>query len=326
VVDGWNLAAVVTTVFSLLCALTVLIARAPNRIRALAPSEDSHRSAQSEKKSIMRGAVIYGAGDVRPEERGEPTIVEPTDAIVRNAGACVCGSDLWDTAAVNPVPEPTPFGHEYCGIVEAVGSGVTTVKPGQFVIGSFFSPDGTCPYGRNGFQTSCLHRELMSGCQAEAVRVPMADGSLVATPEQPSDDLIPSLLALSDVIGTGWFAPDCAKVQPGMTVAVVGGGAVGLCGVLAAVQMGAERVIAMSRHEPRQQLARQFGATDVVSEHGDEGVTRIKEMTNGDDAHGGAGGRERRGDRRGCGELLGCAAWPGCRGPGHRYSAGGHRV
>jgi threonine dehydrogenase-like Zn-dependent dehydrogenase len=234
-----------------------------------------------ERENIMRGAVIYGAGDVRLEERPEPTIIEPTDAIVRNAATCVCGSDLWDYRGINPVPEPKPFGHEYCGVVEAVGNEVTSVKPGQFVIGSFFASDNTCPNCRNGFQTSCLHRELMSGCQAEVVRVPMADGSLVATDEKPSEDLIPSLLTLSDVMGTGWFAADCANVQPGMTVAVVGDGAVGLCGVLAAVQMGAERVIAMSRHEPRQKVAREFGATDIVTERGEEGVARIKDMANG---------------------------------------------
>ena len=229
----------------------------------------------------MRGTVIYGAGDVRSEELPEPTIVEPTDAIVRNAASCVCGSDLWEYRGLNPVEQPTPFGHEYCGVVEAVGSAVTSVKPGQFVIGSFFASDGTCPNCRNGFQTSCLHREFMSGCQAEVVRVPMADGSLVATREQPAAHLVPSLLACSDVMGTGWFAADCANVQPGMTVAVVGDGAVGLCGVMAAREMGAERVIAMSRHESRQKLAREFGATDIVAERGDEGVEHIRDMTNG---------------------------------------------
>ncbi len=229
----------------------------------------------------MRASVIYGPGDVRSEELPEPTIIEPTDAIVRNAATCVCGSDLWEYRGLNPIEQPQPFGHEYCGVVEAVGDAVTSVKPGQFVIGSFFASDGTCPNCRNGFQTSCLQREFMVGCQAEVVRVPMADGSLVATPEHPVPDLVPSLLACSDVMGTGWFAADCANVQPGMTVAVVGDGAVGLCGVLAARQMGADRVIAMSRHEPRQKLAREFGATDIVAERGDEGVEHIKDMTNG---------------------------------------------
>jgi threonine dehydrogenase-like Zn-dependent dehydrogenase len=229
----------------------------------------------------MRGAMLYGAADVRLEQLSEPRILEPTDAIVRNAATCICGTDLWAYRGVTSVPKPIPYGHEYCGVVEEVGTEVTTVKPGQFVIGSFFASDNTCPNCRNGFQAHCLNRTLMGGCQAEAVRVPLADGSLVATPSQPSDEIIPSLLALSDVMGTGWYAAVAANVAPGMTVAVVGDGAVGLCGVLAASQLGAERIIAMSRHEPRQILAREFGATDIVSERGDEGVARIKEMTKG---------------------------------------------
>ena len=229
----------------------------------------------------MRGAVIYAPGDVRIDQRAEPTIVDPTDAIVRITATCVCGSDLWDYRGINPVTEPKPIGHEYCGIVEEVGSDVDTVTPGQFVIGPFFASDNTCPNCRAGFQTACQHGTLMAGCQSEAIRVPMADGSLVRTPERPSADLVPSLLTLSDVMGTGWFAADCANVRPGMTVTVVGDGAVGLCGVLAAAQMGAERVIAMSRHEPRQKLAAEFGATDIVTERGDEGVARIKDMTDG---------------------------------------------
>lgn len=229
----------------------------------------------------MRGTVIYGAGDVRSEVIADPLIEAPADAIVRTAATCVCGSDLWEYRGINPVPEPKPFGHEYCGVVEAVGSDVTSIKPGQFVIGSFFASDGTCPNCRNGFQTSCLHKELMSGCQAELIRVPMADGSLVALPDQPDDQSIPDLLTLSDVMGTGWFAADAAGVVPGMTVAVVGDGAVGLCAVLAAREKGAERIIAMSRHEPRQKLAREFGATDIVTERGDDGVAVIKDMTDG---------------------------------------------
>lgn len=230
----------------------------------------------------MHGAVLYGKDDVRYEELPEPTILKPTDAIVRNAATCVCGSDLWHYRGVNEAPSrPTPFGHEYCGVVEAVGDAVTTVKPGDFVIGSFFASDGTCPNCRNGFQTSCLHKELMFGCQAEAVRVPWADGSLVATPDAPTADLVPSLLAASDVMGTGWFAADAAQVAPGMTVAVVGDGAVGLCAVIAAKQMGAERIIAMSRHASRQKLARAFGATDIVEERGADGVARIMDMTEG---------------------------------------------
>jgi threonine dehydrogenase-like Zn-dependent dehydrogenase len=229
----------------------------------------------------MRGAVLYGPRDLRFEERDAPTLIKPTDAIIRMAVTCVCGSDLWDYRGINPVTQPTPVGHEYCGIVEEVGSAVTSIKPGQFVIGSFFASDNTCPNCQAGYPSSCQHREFVGGAQAPMLRVPLADGTLVATPDVPSEDLIPSLLALSDVLATGWFAADAANVKPGQTVAVVGDGAVGLLGVLSAKQMGAERIIAMSRHESRQQLAREFGATDTVTERGDEGVARIKELTNG---------------------------------------------
>src|SRR5947208_5205313 len=218
----------------------------------------------------MRGAVLYGPRDVRFEERGAPTIIKPTDAIIRIAATCVCGSDLWPYRGLQAIAGPTPMGHEYCGVVEEVGSAVRTLKPGQFVIGSFFASDNTCPHCRAGYQSSCQQREFVGGAQAPMLRVPLADGTLVATPEVPSDDLIPSLLALSDVMGTGWFAADVANVNPGKTVAVVGDGAVGLLGVLSAKQMGAERIIAMSRHEARQKLAREFGATDIIAERGDE--------------------------------------------------------
>ena len=197
----------------------------------------------------MRGAVLYGPRELRFEERDTPTIIKPTDAIIRMSATCVCGSDLWPYRGINPVPEPTPMGHEYCGIVEEVGSAVASIKPGQFVIGSFFASDNTCPHCQAGYQTSCEHKEIISTAQAPILRVPLADGTLVATPDIPSDDLIPSLLAVSDVMGTGWFAADAANVKPGKTVAVVGDGAVGLLGVLSANQMGAERIIAMSRHE-----------------------------------------------------------------------------
>src|SRR6266852_9059972 len=173
------------------------------------------------------------------------------------------------------------MGHEYCGIVEEVGREVTKVKPGQFVIGSFFASDNTCPNCQYGYQTSCQHREFVSTAQAPLLRVPLADGTLVATPDVPSNDMVPSLLALSDVMGTGWFAADAANVTRGKTVVVIGDGAVGLLGVLSAKQMGAERIIAMSRHESRQKLAREFGATHIVTERGDEGVARIKELTDG---------------------------------------------
>jgi threonine dehydrogenase-like Zn-dependent dehydrogenase len=229
----------------------------------------------------MKATVIYGPRDVRFEECDVPEIVKPTDAIIRIAAACVCGSDLWPYRGVNPITQPTPMGHEYCGIVEEVGGAVKSIKPGQFVIGSFFASDNTCPNCQAGYQSSCQHRELVGGAQAPLLRVPLADGTLVATPDVPTEDLIPSLLTLSDVMGTGWFAADAANVRPGSIVAVVGDGAVGLLGVLSAVQMGAKRIIAMSRHDSRQKLAREFGATDVVTERGDKGVQRIKELTNG---------------------------------------------
>lgn len=229
----------------------------------------------------MRATMLYGTRDVRFEERPDPTIIDPTDAIIRISAACVCGSDLWPYRGISPVAQPTPMGHEYCGIVEEIGSEVKNIKPGQFVVGSFASSDNTCPNCQFGYQSSCIHREFLSGAQAPLFRVPLADGTLVATPDAPSEDLIPSLLTLSDVMGTGWFAADAANVQPGMTVAVVGDGAVGLLGILSAKQVGAERIIAMSRHEARQQLAREFGATDIVTERGEEGVARIKEVTHG---------------------------------------------
>jgi threonine dehydrogenase-like Zn-dependent dehydrogenase len=229
----------------------------------------------------MKGAVIHGARDVRFEERPSPKIEQPTDAVIRIAAACVCGSDLWPYRGANPIKQPTPMGHEYCGVVEEVGRSVTSVKPGQFVIGSFFASDNTCPHCRAGYQTSCQHRELVGGAQAPRLRVPLADGTLVATREAPPPELIPSLLTLSDVMGTGWFGAEAAGVKPGSTVVVVGDGAVGLLGVLSAREMGAERIIAMSRHAARQQLAREFGATDIVTERGEEGVTRIKDLTRG---------------------------------------------
>src|SRR5215207_3287008 len=230
---------------------------------------------------------MYGPGDVRVEERDEPRIVEPTDAIIRVSAACVCGSDLWPYRGIEDLAWPAPMGHEYAGIVEEVGDEVQTIKPGQFVVGSFWASDNACEICRAGYQSACVNRVPMGaqGAQAPLLRVPLADGTLVATPDIPSDDLIPSLLAASDVLGTGWFGAVAAEVGPGKTVAVVGDGAVGLCAVLAARQLGAERIIAMSRHEPRQKLALEFGATDIVTERGDEGVARIKDMTDGLGAH-----------------------------------------
>ena len=229
----------------------------------------------------MRGAVLHGPRDVRFEERAAPTIVQPTDAVIKLAATCICGSDLWPYRGISPTAEPTPMGHEYCGTVEEVGRAVTSVKRGQFVIGSFFAADNTCPHCQAGYQTACQHREPVVGAQAPLLRVPLADGTLVATADVPAADMIPSLLALSDVMGTGWFAAEAANVKQGATVAVVGDGAVGLLAVLSAKLVGAGRIIAMSRHEPRQKLARDFGATDIVAERGGDAVARIKELTAG---------------------------------------------
>lgn len=228
----------------------------------------------------MLGTILYGPGDIRCEEVPEPKIQHPTDAIIRLSASCVCGSDLWPYRGLNEIASPLAMGHEYCGIVEEVGSAVTTVRPGQFVVGSFCISDNTCPHCRFGFPSSCQQREFMTGAQAPLARVPLADGTLVATAELPDDDLVPSLLAASDVFGTGWYAAFAANVKPGSTVVVVGDGAVGLMGVLSAKQMGAERIIAMSRHKTRQNLALEFGATDIISERGDKGVARIKDLTN----------------------------------------------
>ena len=227
----------------------------------------------------MLGTVLYGPRDIRCEEVAEPKIIHPTDAIIKLAATCVCGSDLWPYRGLNEVSQPMHMGHEYCGVVIEIGSAVKTVKPGQFVVGSFCISDNTCPHCRHGFQSSCEQREFMTGAQAPLARVPLADGTLVPTAEMPSEDLIPSLLATSDVLGTGWYAADAARVQPGSTVVVVGDGAVGLMGVLAAKQMGAGRIIAMSRHKTRQELALEYGATDIVAERGDEGVAKVKELT-----------------------------------------------
>lgn len=234
----------------------------------------------------MRGVIMHAPGDVRVEEREKPTIVEPTDAILRLSATCICGSDLWPYRGAEPV-DHTPMGHEYVGVVTEIGDAVTTLKVGDFVVGSFFASDNTCETCRAGYQTHCVHRQpgAASGGQSEFLRVPLADGTLVATPGQPDPELIPSLLAASDVLGTGWFGAVAAEVGPGKTVAVVGDGAVGLLGILAARELGAERIIAMSRHADRQALAREYGATDIVEERGDEGVAKIKELTGGLGAH-----------------------------------------
>jgi threonine dehydrogenase-like Zn-dependent dehydrogenase len=197
----------------------------------------------------MRGTVMYGPGEVRVEEREEPRILEPTDVVIRVSAACVCGSDLWPYRGIEDLAWPAPMGHEYVGIVEEIGAEVEAIKLGQFVVGSFWGSDNTCEICQAGYQSACVNRIPMGslGAQAERLRIPFADGTLVATPEIPSDDLIPSLVSASDVLGTGWFGAVAAEAGPGKTVAVVGDGAVGLLAVLAATQLGAERVIAMSR-------------------------------------------------------------------------------
>src|SRR4051794_27151300 len=184
----------------------------------------------------MRGAVLYGARDIRFEERETPKIEKPTDAVIRIKVTCVCGSDLWPYRGLQPINGPTPMGHEYCGVVEEVGNAVKSIKPGQFVVGSFATSDNTCPNCTYGYQSSCVRREWMTRAQAPILRVPLADGTLVSPPGMPADDLLSSLLAASDVLGTGWFAADAANVKPGSTVVVVGDGAVGLLGVLSARQ------------------------------------------------------------------------------------------
>src|SRR5215216_324101 len=230
---------------------------------------------------------MYAPVDLRVRDGNDPRIFEPTDAIIRVSATCVCGSDLWPYRGVEEMSWPAPMGHEYAGIVEEVGDDVQTIKPGQFVVGSFWASDNGCEICRAGYQSACVNRVPMGmlGAQAERLRVPLADGTLVATPEVPSDDLVPSLLSASDVLGTGWFGAVAAEAGPGKTVAVVGDGAVGLHAVLAAKQLGAERIIAMSRHASRQRLAREFGATDIVEDRGEDGVAKIKELTNGLGAH-----------------------------------------
>ena len=229
----------------------------------------------------MKGTILYGPRDVRFEERDAPTIIEPTDAIIRISATCVCGSDLWPYRGISTFPEPTPMGHEYCGIVEEVGSAVTSVKPGQFVIGSFATSDNTCPHCRAGYQSSCVHREFITRAQAPVLRVPLADGTLVPTPGMPSGRPDPEP---ADDLRCVWHRlvrRRCGQRETRLTVAVVGDGAVGLLAVLSAKQMGAGRIIAMSRHDSRQKLAREFGATDIVTERGEDGAVRIKELTDG---------------------------------------------
>ena len=229
----------------------------------------------------MRAAVLHGPRDLRVEDRADPRILKPTDAIIRVAAACVCGSDLWPYRGIQPIDAPMPMGHEYCGVIEEVGSDVVALRPGQFVVGSFFASDNVCPVCAFGYSSSCQNAEFVGGAQAPFLRVPLAQGTLVPVAGMPSPEMLPGLLATSDVLGTGWFAAIAAQVKPGGTVVVVGDGAVGLLGVLSARQLGAGRIVAMSRHADRQALAREFGATDIVTERGDDGVARIRELTNG---------------------------------------------
>ncbi len=229
----------------------------------------------------MRVTTIHGPGDIRLEERPAPTIDKPTDAIVKVVASCVCGSDLWPYRGENPVEPGDPIGHEMVGVVEEVGNAVTSFRPGDFVIAPFCHSDNTCPHCRAGMTSGCQNLGFTQGGQGEYAKVNQAEGSLVKTEGMPDESLIPSLLTLSDVMATGWHAAVASRVRPGSTAVVVGDGAVGLCGVLAATQLGAERVIAMSRHEPRQKIATEFGATDVVAERGEDGEQQIMDLTNG---------------------------------------------
>lgn len=229
----------------------------------------------------MRATTIHGVRDIRLTDEPDPAIQEPTDAIVRVVAGCVCGSDLWDYRGDNQITAGSTIGHECIGVVEEVGGEVTTVRPGDFVVVPFDHCDNTCPHCLAGMHAACVNLGFTVSGQAELARVTHADGSLVKTSSTPDDAALPALLALADVMPTGWHAAVSARVQPGSTVVVVGDGAVGLCGVLAASTMGAGRVIAMSRHEPRQEIARRFGATDLVAERGKQGAAVVAELTDG---------------------------------------------
>src|SRR5213593_1822625 len=234
----------------------------------------------------MRATVLYGAGDVRIENVPDARLIDPTDALVAVSRACICGSDLWPYQLMEPVEPPRRMGHEAIGVVEAVGSGVRTLKVGDVVVMPFAYSDGTCVFCHEGLHTSCIHGGFfgtveVAGAQAEAVRVPQADGTLVVLPVGADDPLMPSLLTLSDVMGTGHHAALAARVGRGKTVAVVGDGAVGLCGVIAARRLGAEQIIILGRHPGRIALAKEFGATDVVSERGEEAVERVRALSSG---------------------------------------------
>src|ERR671934_1253439 len=238
----------------------------------------------------MRGTVMYAAGDVRVENVADPTIQEPTDAVMRVTRACICGSDLWPYKAMQPSDGARVMGHEAIGVVEEIGSDVRTVKIGDVVVMPFAFSDGTCIFCEEGLQTECVHGGFFGnaevpGAQSEAVRIPQADGTLYVLPVGEDDALMPSLLTLSDVMGTGHHAAVVAKVGPGKSVAVVGDGAVGLCGVIAAKRLGAEQILILGRHEDRTSLARELGATDVVAARGEEAVESIRELSGGFGVH-----------------------------------------
>jgi threonine dehydrogenase-like Zn-dependent dehydrogenase len=234
----------------------------------------------------MRATLMYSAGDVRIETVPDARLVEPTDAVVSVSLACICGSDLWPYRLMEPAEAGNPMGHEAIGVVEEVGRDVHTLKAGDVVVMPFAYSDGTCVFCREGLHTSCVHGGFfgnaeVGGAQAEALRVPQADGTLVVLPAGVDEALMPSLLTLSDVMGTGHHAAVAARVGRGTTAAVVGDGAVGLCGVIAARRLGAERIIILGRHADRITLAQEFGATDVVRERGKEAAARVRELTGG---------------------------------------------
>jgi threonine dehydrogenase-like Zn-dependent dehydrogenase len=238
----------------------------------------------------MKATVMYGAGDVRIENVPDATLIEPTDALVRVTRACICGSDLWPYTQMTADDARRVMGHEAIGVIDAVGADVRTLKPGDVAVMPFAFSDGNCVFCRDGLQTSCVHGGFfgnpeVAGAQAEAVRVPQADGTLVVLPVGEDDALMPSLLTLADVMGTGHHAARAARVAPGHAVAVVGDGAVGLCAVIAAKRLGAEQIILLGRHPDRIALGRDFGATEVVSERGEEAIERVRELTNGFGAH-----------------------------------------
>src|SRR3954469_23720611 len=238
----------------------------------------------------MRATVMYAAGDVRVQHVPDAAIVEPTDAVVRVTRACICGSDLWPYGSMERSETGRSMGHEAIGVVEDVGPQVAKIKKGDVVVMPFAYSDGTCAFCHEGLPTACVHvgffgNNGINGAQAEALRIPLADGTLFALPVSEDHELMPSLLTLSDVMGTGHHAAVVAGVKPGDSVAVVGDGAVGLCGVIAAKRLGAEQIIIMGRHQDRTDLARELGATDVVPERGEEGVERVRELTDGFGAH-----------------------------------------